>query len=97
MTPWCSQPRTDPNFLARNIWLLVSIQQKSKEFFADHHRAPHQEARLVNAGGIGFGLPPRADAMKRLKELEWHTAGYRYSAGSAGGAAYGGARYGYIR
>jgi arylsulfatase len=73
LTPWCSQPRANPNFLARNIWLLVPIQQKSKEFFADHHKVPHQEAHLLNAGGIGYGLPPPADAMKRLKKLEQFT------------------------
>jgi arylsulfatase len=67
---WCIQPRADPNCLARNIWLLAPIQQKSKEFFADHDKVPHQEANPLYAGGIGYRQPQLADAMKRLKKLE---------------------------
>ena len=61
------------DFLARNIWLLVPIQQKVKEFFADFDKFPHQEGSSLNAGGIGYGLLRQADALKRLKELERFT------------------------
>jgi arylsulfatase len=58
------------DFLARNIWLLVPIQGKIKDFFVDYDKFPHQEGNSLNAGGIGYGLLRQADAMKRLKELE---------------------------
>src|SRR5262249_25608609 len=67
---WCSRPRAEPNRLAGNLWLLVPIQQKRKESFAVHGKVPHQEANSQKAGGIGFGLPPKADAKERLKKLE---------------------------
>jgi len=57
-------------FLARNIWLLIPIQEKIKTFFADYEKFPHQEGSALNAGGIGYGLIRQAEAMKRLKELE---------------------------
>jgi arylsulfatase len=60
-------------FLARNIWLLVPIQQKIKDFFADFDKFPYQMGSSLNAGGIGYGLLRQADAMKRLKELERFT------------------------
>jgi arylsulfatase len=58
------------DFLARNIWLLVPIQQKIKDFFADYDKFPHQEGSSLNASGIGYGLLRQAEAMKRLKQLE---------------------------
>ena len=58
------------DFLARNIWLLVPIQQKVKEFFADYDQFPHQEGTALNAGGINYGFLRQTDAMKRLKDLE---------------------------
>jgi arylsulfatase len=58
------------DFLARNIWLLVPIQGKIKEFFADYDQFPHQEGNSLNAGGIGYGMLRQQDAMKRLKEIE---------------------------
>jgi arylsulfatase A-like enzyme len=58
------------DFLARNIWLLVPIQGKIKEFFADFDTFPHQEGSSLNAGGIGYGMLRQAEAMKRLKEIE---------------------------
>jgi arylsulfatase len=61
------------DFLARNIWLLVPIQQKVKEFFADFDKFPHQEGSSLNAGGINYGLLRQAEAMKRLKDLEHFT------------------------
>jgi arylsulfatase len=58
------------DFLARNIWLLVPIQGKVKDFFADYEKFPHQEGTSLNASGINYGMLRQAEAMKRLKELE---------------------------
>jgi hypothetical protein len=58
------------DFLARNIWLLVLIQDKIKEFFQDYGDFPHQEGSALNASGIGHELLKQQDAMKRLKQLE---------------------------
>ena len=58
------------DFLARNMWLLVPVQSKIKEFFTDYDKFPHQEGSSLNAGGIGYGLLWQTEAMKRLKELE---------------------------
>jgi arylsulfatase len=58
------------DFLARNIWLLVPIQGKIKEFVADFDKFPHQEGSALNAGSIGYGMLRQAEAMKRLKEIE---------------------------
>jgi arylsulfatase A-like enzyme len=58
------------DFLARNIWLLVPIQGKIKEFFANFDTFPHQEGSSLNAGSIGYGMLRQAEAMKRLKEIE---------------------------
>jgi len=58
------------DFFARQIWLLVPIQGKIKEFFVDFDQFPYQLGNSLNAGGIGYGLLRQQDAMKRLKELE---------------------------
>jgi arylsulfatase len=58
------------DFLARNIWLLVPVQGKVKEFFADFDQFPYQSGSSLNAGGINYGLLRQQDALKRLKELE---------------------------
>jgi arylsulfatase len=58
------------DFLARNIWLLVPIQGKIKEFFADFDNFPHQDGSSLNAGAINYGMLRQAEAMKRLKEIE---------------------------
>lgn len=64
------------DFLARNIWLLVPVQQQIKEFFKDFEKYPYQEGSSLNAGGIGYGLLKQAEAMKRLKDVEtFATAG----------------------
>jgi hypothetical protein len=55
------------DLMARHIWLLVPVQQKIREFFADHDKVPHQEGNSLSAGGIGYGLIRQAEAMKRLK------------------------------
>jgi arylsulfatase len=58
------------DFLARNIWLLVPVQGKVKEFFADFDQFPYQAGSSLNAGGINYGMLRQQDALKRLKELE---------------------------
>jgi arylsulfatase len=57
-------------FLAQNIWLLVPVQGKIKEFFADFDQYPYQVGSSLNAAGINYGMLRQKDAMKRLKELE---------------------------
>jgi hypothetical protein len=57
-------------FLGRNIWLLVPIQGKIKEFFSDFDQFPYQEGGSLNAGGINYGLLRQQAALKRLNELE---------------------------
>ena len=57
-------------FLARNIWLLVPIQGKVKEFFSDFEQFPYQAGSSLNVGGINYGLLRQQDAMRRLNELE---------------------------
>jgi arylsulfatase A-like enzyme len=57
-------------FLARNIWLLVPIQGKIKEFFSDFDQFPYQSGSSLNAGNINYGMLRQQDAMKRLNELE---------------------------
>jgi arylsulfatase len=57
-------------FLARNIWLLVPIQGKVKEFFSDFDQFPYQTGSSLNAGGINYALLRQQDALKRLNELE---------------------------
>ncbi len=58
------------DFLARNMWLLVPIQQKIKEFFSDFDQFPYQAGSTLNPSGIGYGLLRQQDALKRLKEVE---------------------------
>ncbi len=57
-------------FLARNMWLLVPIQGKIKDFFADFDQFPHQEGSTLNASNIGYGMLRQQAALQRLKELE---------------------------
>jgi arylsulfatase A-like enzyme len=58
------------DFLARNMWLIVPVQGKIKEFFSDFDQFPYQAGSSLNASGINYGMLRQADAMKRLKELE---------------------------
>jgi arylsulfatase len=58
------------DFLARNIWLLVPIQGKVKEFFSDFDQYPYQAGSSLNAGGINYGMLQQQAALKRLKEIE---------------------------
>lgn len=57
-------------FFAQQMWLLVPIGAKVKEFFSDFDKYPFQVGTSLNAGGINYGLLRQQDAMKRLKELE---------------------------
>ena len=57
-------------FLARNMWLLVPIQGKIKEFFQDFNDYPYQAGSTLNASGINYGWLAQQAAMKRLGELE---------------------------
>ena len=58
------------DFLARNIWLLVPIQGKIREFFADFDQFPYQTGSALNAGGINYGWLQQQAALKRLNQLE---------------------------
>ncbi|MCV9963417.1 arylsulfatase [Pararhizobium sp. BT-229] len=58
------------DFLARNMWLLVPIQGKIKEFFADFDKFPYQAGSTLNAGGINYSMLAQQAALKRLNELE---------------------------
>jgi arylsulfatase len=57
-------------FFAQQMWLIIPVQAKLKEFFSDFEAFPHQMGSSLNAGGIGYGLLRQTEAMKRLKELE---------------------------
>ncbi|MBX9827413.1 MAG: arylsulfatase [Xanthobacteraceae bacterium] len=60
-------------FLAQNMWLIVPVQGKVKEFFSDFEQFPYQSGSSLNAGGINYGLLRQQEAMKRLKEVERFT------------------------
>ncbi|HEY1801539.1 MAG TPA: arylsulfatase [Terriglobales bacterium] len=57
-------------FFAQQMWLLVPVQAKIKQFFADYGKFPHQEGSSLNAGHVGYELLRQGDALKRLKEIE---------------------------
>ncbi|MCC6491574.1 MAG: arylsulfatase [Pirellulales bacterium] len=57
-------------FFAQQMWLLVPIQQKIKDFFSDFEQFPYQTGSSLNAAGIGYGLLQQQEALKRLKDLE---------------------------
>ncbi|WP_414650688.1 arylsulfatase [Ensifer sp.] len=57
-------------FVGRNMWLLVPIQAKIKEFFKDFNDYPYQAGSTLNASGISYGWLAQQAAMKRLGELE---------------------------
>src|SRR5215813_10755019 len=62
------------DFLARNIWLIVPVQGKVKEFFSDFEQYPYQAGNSLNAAGVNYGLLRQQEAMKRLKEVERMTS-----------------------
>jgi arylsulfatase len=57
-------------FLGQQMWLLVPVQEKIKEFFADFSDFPFQAGSTLNPSGINYTMLRQADALKRLKELE---------------------------
>jgi hypothetical protein len=57
-------------FVAQQMWLIVPVQCKLKEFFSDFEAFPYQTGSSLNAAGIGYGLLRQTEAMKRLKDLE---------------------------
>mgnify|MGYP001463926954 CR=1 FL=1 len=57
-------------FLGRNMWLLVPIQGKVKELFADFDQFPYQEGSTLNPSGINYGLLRQQAALKRLQDVE---------------------------
>lgn len=57
-------------FLAQNMWLIVPVQGKIKEFFSDFDQFPYQEGSSLNAGSINYGMLRQQAALKRLNELE---------------------------
>ena len=58
------------DFLGRQMWLLVPIQAKIKEFFSDFEQYPYQAGSSLNAAGINYGLLQQQQALKRLKDIE---------------------------
>jgi hypothetical protein len=57
-------------FLGQNMWLIVPVQGKVKEFFSDFNNFPYQEGGSLNASGINYGLLRQQAALKRLNEIE---------------------------
>ncbi|HEV7258890.1 MAG TPA: arylsulfatase [Bosea sp. (in: a-proteobacteria)] len=57
-------------FFAQQMWLLVPIQGKVKEFFSDFAEYPYQAGSSLNASGINYGLLQQQAALKRLGDLE---------------------------
>jgi len=57
-------------FLAQNMWLIVPVQGKIKEFFSDFEQYPYQAGNSLNASGINYGLLRQREAMRRLNDLE---------------------------
>ena len=57
-------------FFAQQMWLMVPIGQKVRDFFIDYAKFPHQEGSSLNAAGINYGALKQAEAIQRLKELE---------------------------
>lgn len=57
-------------FFGQQMWLLVPIQGKIKEFFSDFDKYPYQSGSSLNAAGINYGMLKMQDAMKRLKDVE---------------------------
>ena len=57
-------------FLAQNMWLIVPVQGKIKEFFSDFNEFPYQEGSSLNAGSINYGMLRQQAALKRLNEME---------------------------
>jgi arylsulfatase len=57
-------------FFGQQMWLLVPIQNRIKEFFSDFEDFPYQSGSSLNAANIGYGLLRQREALKRLKDVE---------------------------
>jgi arylsulfatase A-like enzyme len=57
-------------FFGQQMWLLIPIQGKVKEFFSDFDQFPYQAGSTLNPGGINYNTLKQQDALKRLKEME---------------------------
>ena len=57
-------------FFGQQMWLLIPIQNRIKEFFSDFEEYPYQIGSSLNAANIGYGLLRQQEAMKRLKDVE---------------------------
>lgn len=57
-------------FLAQNIWLIVPVQAKLKQFFADFEEYPYQTGGSLNAAGIAYSMLRQKEALARLKDVE---------------------------
>src|SRR5262249_57057135 len=57
-------------FLARNMWLLVPVQGKIKEFFSDFDQFPYQAGSSLNASGINYRFLQEQAALKKLDALQ---------------------------
>jgi arylsulfatase len=58
------------DWVGRQMWLLVPVQQQIKEFFSDFDQYPFQTGSSLNASGIGYGMLQKEAALERLKKLE---------------------------
>jgi arylsulfatase len=58
------------DFLARQMWLLVPVGGKLREFFADFHDFPYQAGASLNTSNINYGLLKQQEALERLKKVE---------------------------
>ena len=54
----------------QQMWLMVPIGRKVRDFFVDYAEFPHQEGSSLTAAGINYGVLKQAEAIKRRKELE---------------------------
>jgi arylsulfatase len=57
-------------FFGQQMWLLVPIQGKIKEFFSDFDQYPYQTGSSLNASDINYGFLQKETALKQLKQLE---------------------------
>jgi len=57
-------------FVAQQMWLIVPVGGKVKEFFADFDQFPYPAGSSMNPAGINYSLLAQQAALKRLKDLE---------------------------
>ena len=58
------------SFIGQQMWLLVPIQAKIKDFFSDFEQFPYQTGSSLNASDINYKSLREQAALKRLNELE---------------------------